>query len=172
MKRASAVAFISLAISIVPAFLLGKGQMLKITIQGADLAAPIETSEAIIGKFNIWAGPGVFVNGVEQTEGFIIEWSKGIVRRLSASLQQYEVHFYSDFRKKEGSVVYAVLYSYDPSAEQGFVYLPGRADELSKFNMAILHGHGLEGNWFNATAEWERFVRPLIAKAKAANVRH
>jgi hypothetical protein len=170
VKRASAVTFILLLISIVPALLLGKGQMVKITINGGGLSAPVETSEPIIGKFTVWAGPGVFVNGVEQTEGFIIDWSKGVVAHRPDGLQQYEVHFYSDFRKREGSVVYAVFYAYDPSTRQGFVYLPGRTDELFKFNTGTMwHGHGLEGNWFNATSEWERFVRPLIAKAKTSH---
>ena len=66
------------------------------------------------------------------------------------------------------SLTYIVFYDYDPSMEQGYVYLPGMADEVFK-NGAMLHGHGYEGNWFRATSEWENFVRPIIAKAKATD---
>jgi len=48
-------------------------------------------TEPGIRAFNVWEGPGTFVNGVEQTGGFIIDWSKGIVAERPAGLQRYEV---------------------------------------------------------------------------------
>lgn len=97
----------------------------------------------------MWAGPRVQVNGVEQNEGLIIDWSKGVVAQLPTGLQHYGVFFYSNFRKKEGSMVYAVSYDYDPSTQQGFIYLPGKGDEWFQLNgSTMVHGHGLEGNWF------------------------
>ncbi|PYU96004.1 MAG: hypothetical protein DMG25_02825 [Acidobacteria bacterium] len=132
----------------------------------------IEITDQNIRGFGVWVGPGICVNGVEQTEGFIIDWSKGVVGQLPAGLQQYEVSFYtacrmSEYgcRTSEVSLVYVVLYAYSPSTEQGYVYLPGRDDELFKFNHAMWHGHGFEGNWLRATSAWEKFVRPLIARA-------
>jgi hypothetical protein len=58
-----------------------------------------------------------------------------------------------------------VLYEYDPVSSQGFVYLPGRADQHFAVNSkTILRGNGLEGNWFNATSEWERTLGRLLSQ--------
>jgi len=171
MKGAFASVLTLLMLSI-PTPLSAKGATVKITIKGGDLATPIEITEPKIRDFEIWAGPGVYVNGIEQTEGFIIQWSKGVVAELPNGLQHYEVSFYSGCdigewgcRTSEPSLSYVVFYDYDPSMEQGYIYLPGKADELFKFN-AIWHGHGFEGSWLHSTSAWENFVRPLIAKAK------
>ena len=174
MKGASSVAFSLLIVSIVPASLSAKGPTVKITIKGAALTTPLEITDPKVGAFGVWEGLGVFKNRVEQTEGFIIDWSKGIVADRPIGLQHYEVSFYSgcqigeyNCRTSEPSLTYVVFYDYDPSMEQGYIYLPGKADELSKFNTRMWHGHGFEGNWSCATKAWESFVRPLIAKARA-----
>jgi hypothetical protein len=168
MKRSATVAFSLLMMSTAPASLAATGRMLKITITGAGLTTPIEITDQKIREFSVWAGPGVEVNGVEQAEGFIIDWSKGVVAQRPAVLRDYEVSFYSNFRRSEGSIVYIVSYADDSSTGRGFVYLPGKADEWFKLNASTMfHGHGLEGNWFRATSAWESFVRPLIARARA-----
>ena len=174
MKSITAAACCLLMMSIVPATLSAKGRTVKITITGTDLPKPIEITDEKIGMFSIWAGPGVVKNGVEETEGFIIDWSKGVVAQPPAGLRHYVVSFYDGCRMDEDGcrtseplLIYVVSYDYNPSTEQGFVYLPGKADKLVKFNK-IWHGHGFEGNWLFATNTWESFVRPLIAKARAA----
>lgn len=176
MKGARAVAFSFLIVSIVPASMSAKGNTMKIAIKGAALTTPLEITDPKVGDFAVWAGLGVRVNGVEQTEGFIIDWSKGIIAERPSGLQHYEVSFYSgcnigdwDCRTSESSLSYVVFYDYDPSMEQGYIYLPGKADELFKVNTRMWHGHGFEGNWSRATREWKNFVRPLIAKARAAS---
>ncbi len=84
-------------------------------------------------------------------------------------LQHYDVLFYAKGPNSKEKLVYVVSYDYDPSTEQGYVYLPGKADEWYQLNTsAIVHGHGLEGNWFRATSAWENFVRPLMAREKTA----
>jgi len=153
-----------LAMLIVPAIMSAKGDLVKITIKGADPSTPIEITSPEIGVFNIWAGPGVRVNGVEQTEGFIIDWSKGTTAQRQDP--DYEVSFYEGCRTiteychtTEPSIVYKVFYN-----KEGFVYLPGKDDETFKFNHAMYHGHNLEGNWFQATTAWKTFITPLITK--------
>ena len=172
MKGAFASALTLLMMSI-PAPLSAKGATVKITITGAGLAAPIEITDRKVRDFSVWAGPGTFRNGIEGTEGFIIQWSKGIVVDRPKGLQHYEVSFYTGCdmrehgcRSSKPSLSYVVLYEYDPSVEQGYIYLPGKDDEMVKFS-GMWHGHGFEGNWLCATSERENFVRPLIAKAKA-----
>jgi hypothetical protein len=148
--------------------------VVKITLEGAALTAPIEITEPGVEYFNVWAGPGVFVNGEEQTEGFIIDWPKGIVKQPPAGLERYRVSFYNGCTAGQWgcrtpdtlSLVYVVLYDYDPATEQGFVYLPGRDDEWFRFNRTMWHGHGFEGNWLRGRPEWDSYVAPRIAKAK------
>ncbi|MEX2261006.1 MAG: hypothetical protein WD696_03600 [Bryobacteraceae bacterium] len=144
MKRISAAAISLLIISFVPAPLYAKGYTVKITIKGTGLTTPLEIISLKVREFGVWEGPGVYVNDVEQSEGFIIDWPKGIVAQIPSALQHYEVSFYSgcktsEFgcRTSEPSLVYVVSYDYDPSTQQGFVYLPGRDDEAFRFNHAI-----------------------------------
>ena len=173
MKRSFAGALTLLMMS-VPAPLYAKGATVKITIKGAGLATPIEITDRTVRGFSVYAGPGVFVNGIEETEGFIIQWSKGIVAERPNGLQRYEVLFYEGCdigewgcRSGDPSLSYVVLYDYDPSMDQGYIYLPGNVGELGNLNGIRWHGHGYDGNWLRATSEWEKFARPLIAKAKA-----
>lgn len=174
MNAISAASLSLLMISIVPAPLSAKGNTVKITIKGAGLTTPLEITDPKIREFHVWAGPGA-----GETEGFIIDWSKGVVAQPPTGLQHYEVSFYagcqtSDWycRTPVSYLAYVVSYAYNPSTEQGFVYLPGPGDELFKFNHAMWHGHGFEGNWLRATSTWETFARPLIAKARATVPSH
>ena len=179
MKGTSIVAFGLLIMSVMPASLFAKGHTVKITIEGVGLSTPLEMTDPEIGQFEVFAGPGTWGNGVEGREGFIINWSNGIVRQLPAGLQQYEVSFYTGCRMNEygcrssnPSLVYVALYAYSPSMNEGYIYLPGKTDEWFKFNRRMWHGHGFEGNWAYAASAWESFVRPLIAKARAAGLSH
>ena len=75
--------------------LWAKGDMVLIEITGADLKAPLKITDPKIQEFNIWAGPGASAGGVEDTEGFIINWRAGVVQQLPAGLQHYRVSFYA-----------------------------------------------------------------------------
>jgi hypothetical protein len=168
MKRTIAVLLATVLMVGIPAALFAKAEIVKITITGADLATPLEITD--FGKFrdadvNVWAGPGVKINGQEQTEGFITDWPLGAVADRPSGLHHYEVSFYT--KLPEGGLVYVVYYDYDPSSEKGFIYLPGKHDKWFNLNYGtICHGDGFEGNWFLATAAWNNSVRPLIARAK------
>ncbi|MBI3471218.1 MAG: hypothetical protein HY013_07665 [Candidatus Solibacter usitatus] len=169
MKRLLAVAFALLA----AASLSAKGRTVKITITGADLTAPIESTEENLGSFQVWAGPGVRINQVPQTEGFIIEWSRGVVPHAPAALQRYEVSFYAGCRtgdsgckETEPRLAYVVSYAYDTSTEEGYVYLPGKADPQYRVNSSSIFRGGLEGNWFYSTSAWRKFMTPILARAR------
>ena len=58
-------------------------------ISASDLAAPIVFAHETLGQFYIWDGPGTTINAVPQTEGFIIDWSKGKVAGRPAGLRRY-----------------------------------------------------------------------------------
>ena len=158
--------------------LWAKGDMVLVKINGAPLKSPIEITDSRIQEFNIWAGPGVSSTqeGLqrEDTEGFIIDWQAGVAAQRPSGLQHYEISFYAGCRTgpnrdcggEKPRLAYVVCYDYDPSAKRGFVYLPGRSDPFYYVNLGSIGRHGLEGNWFFATASWEDFVRPLIANAQ------
>jgi hypothetical protein len=153
--------------------LLAKGDMVLIEIKGADLKAPLKITDPRIQEFNIWAGPGTSADGVEGTEGFIINWRAGVVQQLPAGLQHYRVSFYAgcntrpndpDCLAEKPRLVYEVSYSYAISSQRGFVYLH-RFDEPGWDVHGIYRGK-LEGHWFQATEEWEQFVAPIIRNAR------
>jgi len=111
MKRILAVGVALLAVFIAPASLSAKRDIVKIKITGPGLTTPVEITDPSIGSFTVWAGPGVRVNGVEQTEGFIIDWSSGPVEERPKELRPYEVSFYEKGRHPEERVVYRVEYA-------------------------------------------------------------
>ncbi len=172
MKR-----FVVVALSILTFFLFSapvasaKGRTVKITIKGAGVAK--EITSAAVQEFGVWEGPGVRLNGLEQTEGFIIQWSQGIVTALPTGLQNYEVSFYTgcdawsepNCQSSEPLLTYIVTYAYDPTTQTGFVYLPGKRDKAFQYNSTMWHGHGYEGNWLRATRAWDDFVKALISAA-------
>jgi hypothetical protein len=148
----------------VAASVSAKGVTSRITVRDASLRTSIDiTAPSVLDGFNVWTGPGTFVNGVEGTEGFIIDWPSGPVAR-PAGLRRYEVLFYVGATDSLGAQpAYVVLYENDPSSGLGFVYLPGKSDEHYSLNTrAISRGHGFEGRWFRATTAWQKAVAKLI----------
>jgi hypothetical protein len=170
MKVFCAAALTLSIMSIVPASLYAKGDMVRITIKGANLTAPIEITDAAIKKFTPWAGPGVTINEVKQTQGFIIDWLHGAVAERPNGLQHYDLFFYAKLHGQpedaKEELVHVVSYDYDPLTEQGYVYLPGKADGWYLLNASKMLHDGLEGNWFRANRAWEDFVRPYLTNAK------
>ena len=152
-----------------------KGETTKITISGANLANPVEITDAnIIKQFQVWSGPGTSVciggrgNCVEGREGFIVDWLSGAVAERPSGLQHYEVSFYVTDARSAGQpgpehLAYVVSYEYDPAGPRGYVYLPGKGDQWYPLNSASIY-RGREGNWFRATRAWQDVVVPLIAQ--------
>ena len=147
-----------------------KGIITRITVRGPSLSAPVEITDAAIKDFTPWAGPGVTINGIKQTEGFIIDWKQGPLSRRPADLPSYEVSFYGKlYGQPPGAkeeLVHVVLYEYDALRGHGYVYLPGKADESYKLNTAKMVHDGMEGNWFRATRAWDDFLKPFIPKVQ------
>ena len=173
MQGTSGAALSLVVLFILPSPLSAKGDIVKVTMQGVDLASPLEIHPNI-GEFNVWAGPGTS-DGVQtgRFNPFLIEWSQGVVAPPPAGLPRYEVSFHSGCRAGGGDrtcesrLVYVVSYVYDPEAGQGFVYLPGKNDAWYRLNTSSIFRGGLEGNWFRATDDWVRFAMRRMAEARA-----
>lgn len=151
-----------LQLLIAPLQLSAKGDTVRITITGVDLAAPIEiTDPAVAPRFHLWSGPGTSSN---EAQGLNVDWSRGVVEPPKG-LQIYEVSFVTTPRDPG---TYVVRYAIDPSTNQGYVYLPGKTDAEYRDNTWLIY-RGIEGKWFHAWSEWEKLAHPLIATARTAH---
>jgi hypothetical protein len=77
-------ALVTFLLLVIPAHLFAKGERVRITIKGADLKMPIETTDLkTLANFNVWTGPGTSWTGPDtsskQADRFIIDWSQGAV---------------------------------------------------------------------------------------------
>jgi len=161
---------VALALS---ASLRAKGPTTKITLVNDSVFSPFIniTDESVLRKFQVWAGPGVETRRggatIEQTEGFIIDWSAGIITEHPRGLPHFNVIFYAD---SSDTPVYSVSYEPDFSTGLGYVYLPGPGDQMYPRNSAtILRGHGLEGHWLRASSEWQKTATVLLAPSARKN---
>lgn len=144
---------------IVPSHLSAKGDTVRITIKGADLVAPVEiTNPEVVAGFHVWTGPGTSSN---EAQGLIVDWSRGVTEPPKG-LKVYEVSFLTTRGDRR---LYVVSYVFDPSTNEGYVYLPGVNDQRFQDNVWLIY-RGVEGNWFHAWSAWERLAHPLIVKAR------
>jgi hypothetical protein len=138
-----------------------KGVTTKIIITGAGLQSPIEIRDPdVLKNFNVWSGPGTFTNGVEGTEGFIVDWASGAVTNQPSALRTFAVSFYVKYFNRPLSeqtdrLVYVVTYAIDPATGKDYVYLPGNSDESYKLNSSTIL-RGREGQWFRANVAWQK----------------
>jgi hypothetical protein len=164
MRTTRTIWFSFWLLACVPTLLLAKGETVRITIQGPGLVPPIEVSDpSTVKNFRVWTGTGKSSN---ESQGLIIDWSRGFSERPPRNLRVYTVSFYANLPKEK--LVYVVLYAYDGSTSEGFVYLPGKGNPSYWLNVSSIL-HGLEGHWFHAWSAWDSVARPLI---KAARQKH
>jgi hypothetical protein len=161
--RRCAVAFLLLFALTATASVWAKSPTLKITIKGDKLKSIIELTGPGIREFAVWAGAGVKVNDVPQLQGFIVDWPMGVIAELPEGLETYEVAFHVNHQQPDSR--YVVKYAYARSGSEGFVYLPGSADENGDSNRFLISRLGFDGNWTMATDEWNSFARPIIERA-------
>ena len=168
MKRAAAVLVVLLGTT---TFIAAKGVTTRIEITSPQLQTPVEIRDPeILQNFNVWSGPGTYSNGVASTEGFIVDWASGAVRERPQNLRTFGVSFYVKYanrpaNEQDDQLAYKVVYATDPSSGAGYVYLPGKSDEPFRLNTRAIF-RGREGNWFRATAAWQKAVDRLIAQAR------
>ncbi len=151
--------------------LWAKGVTTRVVITASSLPAPIELSDPnLLDDFNVWAGPGVEVDGIEQSQGFIIDWQTGAIAERPAGLPRYQVFFYVKYKNRPlasqpEQLAYIVSYESDSDAGSGYVYLPGRSDEAYTLNTRSIF-RGREGQWFRATAAWHQAATKLIGQPR------
>jgi hypothetical protein len=158
-------------LSLVSVPLWAKGPTTRIVITAPSLPSPIEITDArLLDDFVVWSGPGVRVNGQEQTRGFIVDWATDVVAERPVGLPQYEVSFYvkhanGPSASQQEQLAYVVSYEPDPAGGRGYVYLPGRGDHRYALNTRTI-ARGREGHWFSATEAWNRAAMKAIAERR------
>jgi len=167
MRSMIAAAAILLVWFVAQAHLFAKGTTTKVVITGEGVRGRVEIADPkTLENFNIWSGPGTRMNGVEGREGFIARWTDGPVTERPEGLRRFELFFYVRYANRPSveqtdQLAYVVSYAVDPATGQGYVYLPGRADQYYQLNTrAILRR--VEGNWFHATASWENVFQAVM----------
>jgi len=154
-----------------PVPLAAKGPTVRIEISGPGLPGPVAlTSPAVLKQFAVWAGAGVMINRVEQTEGFIVDWLETVPGPPAAG-PRYTVSFYVTYANRPlesqpEQLAYVVSYEPDFRVGRGFVYLPGKGDEHFALNTRTIH-RGREGQWFRASDAWDAVVVELLKPATA-----
>lgn len=169
MRRAKIALVVCLSLLVASAAGWAKGRTIRIVIEGDGLTAPLEiTDRRILDQFNIWNGPGVrtSINGIvqppayldrKQSAGRFIDWPRGTVAAKPTGLQRLEVAFYIGVTDRpDEAPKYVVAYEIDSLAKRGYIYLPRWKNSLIS--------HGVEGNWFHASGQWDEVVIPIIAE--------
>jgi hypothetical protein len=145
---------------LVPVNLAAKGATIGIRITGPDLSAPIEiTDPDIVGKFQVWAGPGT---SSSESASLNADWTQPVAAP-PAGIRTYTVSFVTD-RAERGT--YIVRYAVDPASGQAYVYLPAKSEPEYRDNVWMILRR-VEGQWFRAWSEFEKIANPLIANARA-----
>jgi hypothetical protein len=142
-----------------------KGQLTRIIIQREAGTTPVEIRDGeVLRRFNPWGGLGAWSEGIEQTNGFIVDWNSGATAGPSNSRELYDLRFYakrSDSQREQ--LVYSVTYAYEPEKGQDAVYLPGKDDARYAVNVRSIF-RGVEGRWYRPTFDWQSLARTLIAQ--------
>jgi hypothetical protein len=145
--------------------LQAKGQLTRIIMQKEAGTTPVEIRDGeVLRRFSPWAGLGSWSEGIEQTNGFIVDWSSGATTGPSNLRELYDLRFYarrSDSRREQ--LVYSVTYAYEPEKGQDAVYLPGKDDARYAVNVRSIF-RGVEGRWYHPTVEWQSLTRTLISQ--------
>jgi len=132
----------------------------KITISGGGLTSEIEiTDPRILDISNMWYGK-------------FLDQSRGVVKEPPRGLRTYEVWLYIKFSESDVRRRYVVYYSPDPSTGRGYIYLPSEGQPWYWLNVSALLRDGRDGKWSYASPAWQDLIKPVIAGAEAAPVKH
>jgi hypothetical protein len=152
VKVIAAIAFLA------PVTALAKSDIVRIEVSIG--AKPVHTFDGLeaAGKFSIWSGPGTS-SGAFTGERDFIDWATGAVDAPAAKLARYDVSFYCGPHRagEPPRKCYVVRYVFDAARKRGFIYLPAPGEPDFRPNVSALF-HGVEGNWFRATPQWEQLV--------------
>lgn len=121
----------------------------KITVSGPGLTDPIEiTDPQTLQKFNPWSDD-------------FFDLKKGLLA-LSKPPEisgLYQITFY--LKQPDGTSTIQYAFQYAPG-HPGYIYLPGKNDELFKLNTLNVRG-AFDGQWTYASQDWDSLMQRQLA---------
>ena len=143
----------------IPQIALAKAPTVKLTIEGGGLTKQFEiTDPRILELSHVWGGN-------------FLDHSREPAKDPPRGLPGYDVSFYVRFKEDGIRKKYVVRYYPNSSAEQGYIYLPGKGEDGHALNLESIVRSGRDGKWNYAAPAWERLIKPLIVAAKCADQR-
>lgn len=148
--------------------LWAKGPTTRIVISSPSLSAPIEiTDPRLLDDIVVLSGPGTSSYGNPGASGFIVDWSANVTSQRPSGLPRYDVSFYvargrASATASREELAYIVRYEPDWDAGRGYIYLPGRDDDVYRLNVRTIL-RGVEGQWYRATDAWHELAAGLIS---------
>jgi hypothetical protein len=146
--------------AVCPAYLFAKAPTSKITIRNGKHAVIAITDPKLLRDFPVWAGPGTSSN---EPKSLIVDWFRGPVSAPPQGLQRDRIDFY--VKIPDEGLMYVVWYEYDALRQQGYVYLPGRGEDWYLLDVSTII-HGVEGEWFHSSTEWDKIAGSLLTQLK------
>ena len=134
-----------------------KGPVDMITIEGKELSAAIEiTDAAALYSFDPWFRQ-------------FIDWKRRQIKTPPAVKDTYEVSFHLNDR----GVIFVLQYSTDSSGGPGYIYIPGPGEPGYRLNIGtIITGDSdswnPNGQWQHASPEWGTLMQRSIEKATSS----
>ena len=123
--------------------------------------------------FTLWSGPGTgnekpVKASLNDADDDFAQWSGGAVVP-PVGLRTFDITFLCEAcepARKDLWRCYGVRYAMGSESQGGFIQIPGPDDENFPLNVRTLF-RGVEGQWYRASPNWEKWVRPAILKARA-----
>ena len=137
-----------------PAPAAAKGRTVRITLTCTGLAAPIEITQGPLLAFPVGPWGARFMDTTKST-----------VAPPPDVTGLCEVAFYTEVPNKNPQLSYVMRYQFRPDGSQGYISLPGAGDPWYALNAGTIVRADRDGRWSYAAADWERLIRPLIARA-------
>jgi hypothetical protein len=157
-----------LALLALPLLAFGAVETVRIKISQPGLSMDVTEPKAL-ADFSFGPGPGNFTPGgpAWQPKSWIVEDWEHAAGEPARALVRQQVTF--QLRVPDGSTrEYVVFFVFEPTARQGYVYLPARGEPFYDSNINLIRRDDHDGHWFRATAEWTSWVQGLAEAARKA----
>jgi len=133
---------------------MAKGPVDKITIEGPDLAKPIEiTDPDILSRFDPWAGQFIGTGGP-------------LAGPPSNIKEPYLVKFYLENLQGELTLRYMFYYYFNPTGTTGYIYLPGPGEPYYQINTGTIIRGKSDGQWHKSIPGWDNVMSAAIVETQ------
>jgi len=133
---------------------LAKGPVDKITIEGPDLAKPIEIIDPdILNRFDPWGGQFIGTGGPLAGPPPNIK-------------EPYLVKFYLEGQHGELILRYMFYYYFNATGRTGSIYLPGPGEPYYQTNAGTIIRRKSDGQWHKALPDWDDVMTNVVVEAQ------